>query len=71
MVILVVLTLESFYFWLDDVANATMRHCVAFEYTNDAKKNDLNIYFHMEPDENRPEVRKQWIYAMNLRKIDR
>ena len=33
---------------------------------NDAKKNDRNIYFHMEPGENRTEVRKQWIYAMDL-----
>ena len=43
-----------------------MRHSVAFECANDAKKNDPNIYFHMEPGENRPEVRKQWIYAMDL-----
>ena len=41
---------------------------VAFECVNDAKKNDWNIYmyFHMEPGENRTEVRKQWIYAMDL-----
>ena len=42
-----------------------MRHSVAFECANDAKKNDPNIYFHMEPGENRPEVRKQRIYAMD------
>ena len=37
-----------------------MCHSVAFECVNDAKKNDWNIYmyFHMEPDENRTEVRK-------------
>ena len=40
------------YFWLDDVANATMHHSVAFKCANDAKKNDPNIYFHMEPGEN-------------------
>ena len=32
--------------------NATTCH-------NDAKKKDPNMYFHMEPSENRPEVRKQ------------
>ena len=41
-----------------------MRHSVAFECANDEKKKDSNIYFHMEPGENRPEVRKQWIYFM-------
>ena len=44
-----------------------MRHSVAFECANDAKKNNPNIYFHMEPGKHRPEVRKQWIYAMDLR----
>ena len=44
-----------------------MRHSVAFKCADDAKKNDPNVYFHMEPGENRPEVRKQWIYAMDLR----
>ena len=29
--------------------NATMRHSVAFECSNDAKTKDLNISFHMEP----------------------
>ena len=38
-----------------------MRHSVAFECAN-----DLKIYFHMEPCENRPEIRKQWIYAKDL-----
>ena len=38
-----------------------MRHSVAFECANDP-----NIYLHMEPVENQPEVRKQWIYGMNL-----
>ena len=42
-----------------------------FECANDAKKNDPKIYFHMEPGENRPEVRKQWIYAMDLRNVFR
>ena len=46
--------------------NATVHHSVAFECANDVKKNDLKIYFHMEPGENRPEIRKQWIYAMDL-----
>ena len=32
--------------------NATIRHSVAFECANDAKKNDPNVYFHMEPGEN-------------------
>ena len=32
--------------------NATMCHFVAFKCPNDAKKKDLNIYFHMEPSEN-------------------
>ena len=40
------------FFWLDDVANATMCHPVAFKWANDAKKNDVNVYFHMEPGEN-------------------
>ena len=44
-----------------------MRHSVAFECAKDAKKNNPNIYFHMEPGEHRPEVRKQWIYAMDVR----
>ena len=47
-----------------------MRHSVAFECANDAKKNYPNIYFHMEPGENRPEVESNgfapWIYAMDL-----
>ena len=43
-----------------------MCHSVAFECANDAKKNDPNVYFHMESGENRPEVRKQWIYAVDL-----
>ena len=46
--------------------NATMHHSAAFKCANDAKKNDPNIYFHMEPGENHPGVRKQWIYAMDL-----
>ena len=54
------------YFWLDDVVNATIRRSVAFKRGNDAKKKDLNIYFHMEPGENHLEVRKQWIYTMDL-----
>ena len=33
-----------------------MCHSVAFECANDAKKNDPNVYFHMESGENRPEV---------------
>ena len=46
--------------------NATTRHSAAFKCANDAKKKDPNIYFQMEPGENRPEVRKLWIYAMDL-----
>ena len=43
-----------------------MRHSVALKFSNDAKKKDPNIYFHMEPGELiRAEVRKQWIYAMD------
>ena len=44
-----------------------MRHSVALECANDAQKNDPNIYFQMEPGENPPEARNQWIYAMGLR----
>ena len=43
-----------------------MRHSVAFKCDNDAKKKDPNIYFHMKPGDNHPEVRKQWIHAMDL-----
>ena len=52
------------YFWLDDVVNATMRHSVAFKCANDAKKIKWSecIFPH---GENRPEVRKQWIYTMD------
>ena len=46
----------TIYFWLDDVVNAIMRHSVAS--ANDAKKNDLNVYFHMEPGENLNPLRK-------------
>ena len=46
-----------------------MRHCVAFECANDAKKNDPNVYFHMEPGENRPDEESNgftpWIYVMD------
>ena len=48
----------------DDVANVTMPHCVAFKCSNDAKKKDPNISVHVEPSENCPEVRKEWIYAI-------
>ena len=36
--------LESFYFWLNDVVNATVRHSVSFKCANDVKKNDPNIF---------------------------
>ena len=49
-----------------DVVNATMRRSVAFECADDAKKNKPNIYFHVQPSENCPGVRKQWIYTMDL-----
>ena len=46
-----------------------MRHSVAFKCANDAKKHDPNVYFHMEPGENRPEEESNgfmpWIYIMD------
>ena len=44
--------LDSRILFISDKTTLWMRHTVAFKCANDAKKNDPNIYFHMEPGEN-------------------
>ena len=41
-----------------------MRHSVAFKCTNDAKKNDPKVYFHMEPGENLNPLRKSIAFLL-------
>jgi len=41
-----------------------MPHCVAYKCSNDAKKKDPSISFHLLPGVNRLTIRKKWINAI-------